>query len=219
MREKIEMSKKTLIIDYKVGNHQSVSSALNWLGYENLISRDIKEIKDADIFILPGVGAFSQAMQNLKKFDLIRILEDEVLSKGKPILGICLGMQVLAESSVEDGFHEGLGWIKGTVERIEAVKDCRVPHVGWSELLIKRRSPLFDRVESEPHYYFDHSYHFVCEKEFVSSTCFHGIELIASVQKDNVFGVQFHPEKSQTNGLKLFRSFFNYVESLETVVW
>jgi imidazole glycerol-phosphate synthase subunit HisH len=201
-----------LVIDYGVGNILSVLNALDFLGYKYKVSNKKEDIINSPAYILPGVGAFNQAMENLNKLEIIKTLENEILVKKKPILGICLGMQILADSSNENGYHEGLGWIKGNVVKMEASQKVRVPHVGWNDLSIKKENFLFKDTTSKPHFYFDHSFHFKCEKEFICATCSNGGEIIAAVQKENIYGVQFHPEKSQRNGLKMFRNFFNHIQ-------
>lgn len=205
------LKQNIVIIDYGVGNTHSVSNAVKYLDYKVKISSDEAVIKDADVLILPGVGAFDEAVKNLKQRNLDSILNEEVLVKKKPILGICVGMQMLATLSEENGIHEGLNWIEGKVVRFELPKDFTVPHVGWNEIKYKESSPLFIRNDEEPHFYFDHSYHFQTNPEYVSASCNYGIEVAAAVEKENIFGVQFHPEKSQTNGLKMFRGFINTV--------
>lgn len=201
--------KKIIIIDYGIGNVQSVANALARLDYDFTISCRRREIQTASSFILAGVGAFAEAMKNLKKLDLIDILNEEVNTKKKPILGICLGMQVLAESSEEGGLHKGLGWLKGKVVRFPKAKTPRIPHVGWNTLQVSDKRLLFDRTGADANYYFDHSYYFQGLKRHVLATCQYGVEFAAAVGKDNIYGVQFHPEKSQANGLKLLRSFFS----------
>ena len=198
-----------LIIDYKVGNNQSVMNALKLLGYEFSVSNKKEDIEKADVFIMPGVGAFSEAMKNINELGILETLKEQVLVKKKPILGICLGMQILAEQSEEYGLHKGLGWIKGEIKKLDEKKAVRVPHVGWNDIAMKKKTPLFEKTAEGADFYFDHSYHFVCDEEFIAATCQYGNEVVAAVQKDNIFGVQFHPEKSQSNGLKLFRSFFD----------
>lgn len=205
---------RVLVIDYNVGNHQSVINALNFLGYNFSVSGEKEDIAKASAFILPGVGAFAEAMNNLNKLGIIDVLSDEVLVKKKPIIGICLGMQILALDSGENGFHEGLGWIEGHVRKLEPQGNFRVPHVGWNTLNAIRKEPLFLRTQEHNSFYFDHSYHFECSKIYVSATSSNGMDFVAAVQKDNIFGVQFHPEKSQTTGLKFFRNFFNYLENI-----
>ncbi len=202
-----------LIIDYGVGNHLSVLNALDFLGYRYAVSNRREDIEEAQGFILPGVGAFGEAMQNLNRLDIVAVLKEQVAAKRKPLLGICLGMQLLAEDSEEKGTHKGLGLIKGHVVELKPAQKLRVPHVGWNSLKIRNKAPLFERTGTEPHFYFDHSYHFKCDPSCVSATCAYGEEITAAVQKDNIFGVQFHPEKGQSNGLKLFRGFFEYMKS------
>lgn len=204
-----------LLVDYKVGNHLSIINALRFLGYNFVVSNKKEDIENARSYILPGVGAFAEAMKNLKELGIIDTLSDQVLLHKKPILGICLGMQVFAESSEEKGFHRGLGWFKARVMRISSKKDLRIPHVGWNNIQIKKKDPLFSRMNEDVSFYFDHSYHFVCDDEFVSATADYGQRLTAGIQKENIFGVQFHPERSQNNGLRLLRGFFHYVENLK----
>ncbi|MBP9887400.1 MAG: imidazole glycerol phosphate synthase subunit HisH [Leptospiraceae bacterium] len=203
---------KICIVDYGVGNVYSVSNALSYLGYTRLkISDKENEIKNSDVILLPGVGAFDAAMRNLKLRNLDQILASEVIIKKKTILGICVGMQMLATTSEENGIHEGLNWIEGTVRKLKLPEKFPVPHVGWNNVIFQNQKPLFEKNQKSSHFYFDHSYFFDCDPIYISSWCDYGINVTASIQKDNIFGVQFHPEKSQTNGLKLFRSFFNSI--------
>lgn len=199
-----------LIIDYGVGNHLSIINALIFLGYKFKVSNKKKDIINARSYILPGVGAFSKAMNNLRELGLIEVLSEQILIQKKPILGICLGMQIFANDSEENGFYQGLGWIKGHVTKIKNKNGCKVPQVGWNNLEIAKKKPLFTKFDGSPHFYFDHSYHFSCKEEFISAKCWYGEDIIAAVQKENIFGIQFHPEKSQNNGLKLLRSFFEH---------
>jgi glutamine amidotransferase len=204
---------KIAIIDYGIGNIHSIKNAISYLGYENLIvTSNEKLISNSDVFILPGVGAFDEAMHNLRSKNLENILNEQVINLKKPILGICVGMQMLASYSEENGFHTGLDWIKGGVVKIQPPGEYAVPHVGWNDINIKIQSPLFSKSLNHSHFYFDHSFHFECDDMYVSAVCNYGVKLVAAVQFENIFGVQFHPEKSQTNGLKLFRSFFNFVK-------
>ncbi|MBN8703046.1 MAG: imidazole glycerol phosphate synthase subunit HisH [Bacteroidetes bacterium] len=208
------MSKKQkiVIIDYGVGNVHSVANAISFLGYSKLkISDKEIDINGADTLILPGVGAFDEAMRNLNKRNLHLILGENVLVKKKKILGICVGMQMLASYSEENGIHKGLDWIKGSVKKLEVSSPFSVPHVGWNDILIKKSAPLFDNCINMAHFYFDHSYHFETELSNIAAECDYGIKLTAAVQLENIFGVQFHPEKSQLNGLRMFRSFFNSI--------
>ena len=205
------MRGRVAIIDYGVGNIHSVSCALSFLGYHSRVTREHEFIRRADALILPGVGAFGQAMDNLEKFDLLRLLNEEVLYNKKPILGICLGMQIFGKSSEESPGCEGLGWIDFDVKSIPPQEHLKVPHVGWNTLQIESQKNLFSNIEDEPHYYFDHSYYADCQKENTFARCHYGNLLPAAVVKDNILGVQFHPEKSQRNGLKLFRNYFNHL--------
>lgn len=200
---------KILVIDYGVGNHQSVTNALNFLGYDFVVSGKKEDIVKAQYYIFPGVGAFGEAMKNLYSLGIIDCLQKEVLVKKKPILGICLGMQLLAEDSQENGYNKGLGWIKGHVVGLNKNNKFKIPHVGWNNVEVLIKEPLFSRSTVNAHYYFDHSFHFVCDEKYISAACRHGSRVVAAVQKDNIFGVQFHPEKSQNNGLRLIKDFLN----------
>lgn len=207
------MNKNTvLIIDYGVGNDQSVMNALSSLGYDFLVSNKKEDILGASAYILPGVGAFNEAMRNIKELKIEDLLREQVLAKKKPILGICLGFQVLASESEENGLHKGLGFIDGRVIRLVQKENVRIPHVGWNTLEIVKKEPLFSNIYSDnPSFYFDHSYQLVCDNSCVSAVTSYGDKIVSAIQKDNIFGTQFHPEKSQNNGLKLFRSFFNHI--------
>lgn len=201
-----------VIIDYGVGNTYSVANAINYLGYKKIkISSQEQDIRQADAIILPGVGAFDEAVRNLKDRMLHLILGEEVLVKKKPILGICVGMQLMAYGSEENGWHEGLSWIPGKVVKLKLPVSFAVPQVGWNNVFFTSRDPLFTRTPEHPNFYFDHSYHFETAPVHRMAWCDYGIEVTAAVQDKNIFGVQFHPEKSQTNGLKLFRGFFNAI--------
>lgn len=207
------MNKPTIvIIDYGIGNTHSVSNAIKYLDYKNIIiSDDENIIHKADALILPGVGAFEECIGNLKNRKLDIILNEAVIVNKKPILGICVGMQLMATYSEENGLHNGLDWIKGSVKKINVPKPLAVPHVGWNDVSNKNESILFNSNPENANFYFDHSYHFVCDEQYVSGYCDYGTRITAAVERENIFGVQFHPEKSQNNGLKLFRSFFNSI--------
>lgn len=201
-----------VIIDYGVGNTHSVSNAISYLGYKKLRISDSEElIKKADALILPGVGAYEEAVKNLRDRNLEQLLNEEVLVKKKPILGICVGMQMLAEGSEENGWHDGLNWMKGKVKKLNLPEKFAIPHVGWNNITIENKEPMFNRIVNDSNFYFDHSYYFDCDDEIMAAWCDYGVKVTAAVQKDNIFGVQFHPEKSQTNGLKFFRGFFNSI--------
>jgi glutamine amidotransferase len=208
----MNLKQKIVIVDYGVGNTHSVSNAISHLGYSKLkITDEATVIADADALILPGVGAFEEAVRNLKSRGLDKVLNEQVLVKKKPILGICVGMQMLATISEENGVHEGLNWIPGTVKRLELPPSFAVPHVGWNDVHIKQTEPLFERNPDHSNFYFDHSYHFECDDKYVAAYCDYGAKVTAAVQRDNIRGVQFHPEKSQVSGLRFFRSFFNSI--------
>lgn len=208
------MTKTIVIIDYGMGNLTSVENALKFLGYIPQISSNSDQIVAADAILLPGVGAFAPAMENLERLGLISVLSEQVLEKGIPFLGICLGMQLIAASSTEMGVHKGLGWIKARVEELRPANKLAVPHVGWNNIRVISSAPLFTNLPPETHYYFDHSFHMVCDDvRDVAAVCSYGGDLVAAVQQSNIFATQFHPEKSQTMGLKLLRNFLNYVES------
>ena len=201
-----------VIIDYGVGNTYSVSNAINRLGYRKIkISDNERVISEADALILPGVGAFETCASNLRERHLDKILNEQVLMKQKPILGICVGMQLLATHSEENGLHNGLNWIAGKVIKLELPPQYAVPHVGWNNVKINAKERIFNNIVDESNFYFDHSYYFDCADEHVAAFCDYGVKVTAAIQRNNIFGVQFHPEKSQINGLKLFRSFFNSI--------
>jgi len=203
---------RIVIVDYGAGNIGSVRNALNVLNYTNVkLCSDRHIIESSDAIILPGVGAFSECVSNLKSRNLDLILEEVVLNKSKPLLGICVGMQLLADYSEEGGIHEGLGWIPGAVTRLCPDDNLVVPHVGWNSIKIRKNSPLFVLHSEEPDFYFDHSYNFACSEDYKLAQSTYGCNITAAVNKGNIFGVQFHPEKSHRNGLKLFRSFLTYL--------
>lgn len=199
------------IVDYGMGNLGSVANAFARLGVPCETTADPARLRAARAIVLPGVGAFRAAMQNLRSRGLDQALDDEVRGRGKPFLGICLGLQLIAEDSTEHGFERGLGWIPGHVERLAPVQQP-VPHVGWNELRPVAASPLFDKVGGGAHFFFDHSYHLRCPAELVTARCDYGGDWVAAVQKDHIHAVQFHPEKSQRNGLRLLRNFTRWLE-------
>lgn len=205
--------KRIGIVNYGMGNLKSVYNALKFLGYEALICDHGQELASVEGIVLPGVGAFGQAMKNLAERELKHRLTEEVIEKKKPFLGICLGMQLIAEESVEGGRHEGLGWLSGKVINLTPEGKLPVPHVGWNSVDMIKTRPLFQNIQNGRDYYFDHSYEFKCPEEYVTATCHYGGEVVAAIQKDNILATQFHPEKSQVNGLRVLRNFLNYVES------
>ena len=199
------------IIDYGVGNLFSLKSSLNAIGEEALVTRDQAELDRADHIILPGVGAFGDAAQKLRDTGMFQAVLDQA-AKGKPILGICLGMQLLFERSLEYGEHAGLGLIPGEVRDIRTAipGNLAVPHMGWNGLhfpLDRARSPLFAGLAEGEHVYFVHSFAgFDCKGQCIATTEY-GAELTAAVQNGNVYGAQFHPEKSGETGLKILKNF------------
>ncbi len=198
------------IIDYGMGNLRSVQKALEAVGASATITQSPKDIEKAEKVVLPGVGAMGPAMERLKALRLISCIQETVAS-GKPFLGICLGLQLLFESSTEGGLVEGLGVFAGGVERFSVSK---VPHMGWNRVKIqKSRSRLFVGCPEGSHFYFCHSY-FVRPQDpsLVSTTTDYGVEFTSSVERDCVFGVQFHPEKSQSAGLKLLKNFLEVAQ-------
>lgn len=196
------------VIDYDAGNLKSVEKALEFLGEESCITRDHKEILAADKVVLPGVGAFGEAMGHLKKYGLDKVIH-EVVSRQTPFLGICLGLQLLFESSEESPGVEGLRILKGRIVRIPAAQGLKVPHIGWNDLHFPVRGRLFDGIGSDaPYVYFVHSYYLQAEDEgIVTATTEYGVQIHASVEKGNVFACQFHPEKSADVGMKILRNF------------
>lgn len=197
------------IVDYGVGNLFSLKSSFEQVGADTIITPDPEVIKKADKILLPGVGAFGDAAEKLKKTGLGDLIIDEV-NKGKPLLGICLGMQLLFEKSYEYGEHEGLGLIKGEIRPIADVipKDLKIPHIGWNSLGFKGDvSPIFKNIKDGDFVYFVHSYYGTNCQENTIATTEYGAELTAAVQNKNVFGCQFHPEKSGNVGLNILRGF------------
>ena len=196
------------IIDYGMSNLGSIKNMLKKLGYPSEISSNPEKILSAEKLILPGVGNFKQAMDNLKKYKLVEPVLQKIFD-GAPLLGICLGMQLLADHS-DEGNVAGLGIISGDVVRMKVERPLRIPHMGWNQVNYKLDCPLFngfDEFEETP-FYFVHSYHFTCFNEENSvAVSEHGNNFTSAVQKDNIFGVQFHPEKSHKYGMKLFHNF------------
>ena len=192
------------IIDYGAGNLFSVKNALDFLGYENKITSSADDLKAADKLILPGVGAFPDAMRMLGESGLIGVIKEQV--QNKPLLGICLGMQMLFEKGYEFGETDGLGLIEGSV-KLMTPKDLAIPHIGWNSLEFNEPCKLLDNVKNGEYVYFVHSYAAECPSEFVATYCDYGMKVPALVQNGNVYGAQFHPEKSGETGLNILRSF------------
>jgi glutamine amidotransferase len=196
------------IVDYGMGNVRSVYNALDLLGAEVTISSDPAEVARAERLILPGVGAFGLAMQYLRESGLQDALNESVLERGTPILAICLGMQLLAQDSHEHGQHAGLGWLPGQVRHFDAIGDLRVPHVGWNAITPQEDGALFRNLGPKREFYFVHSYYFTTQDPaIIAATTTYGHEFVSAVQRGNIFGTQFHPEKSQDAGLRVLRNF------------
>ena len=196
------------IIDYGVGNLFSLKSSLDMIGAESVITNDKETIKKADKIILPGVGAFRDARKKLSEDGLDKLVIEEV-KNGKPIMGICLGMQMLFEKSYEYGEYEGLGLLKGSIKPIADVigEGLSIPHIGWNPLIIKKESPILKYVKEGECVYFVHSYYAADCDESVASVSEYGAYLTASVSLGNVHGCQFHPEKSGKTGLNILKAF------------
>jgi len=199
-----------VIIDYGMGNLHSVLKAFKRLRIEAKVSSDIADIQEADKLILPGVGHFKSGMDNLAQRNLIPTLNEEVQDKGKPILGICLGMQLFTNSS-EEGNASGLGWLDAETIQFsfpEDEKKLRVPHIGWNSLEFENSSVLYEGMSDNPSFYFVHSYYVKSNySEDVAATTDYGFNFTSSMVKNNIFATQFHPEKSHDDGLKLLRNF------------
>ena len=199
--------KKVCIIDYGSGNVTSVKNALEYLGVSTSVSNSKSIINNSSHIILPGVGSYATPLQKLKKKVDLNFLEKQVLEKGKFFLGICVGMQILSTTGNEFVESKGLNWIPGTVKKINS-KNLILPHVGWNNLRIKAKNPLVEKNKILNNFYFVHSYKFTCKnKKNIIAQVKYGEIFDAVIQKDNIFGVQFHPEKSQKQGLEILKNF------------
>ena len=197
------------IIDYDAGNIKSVEKAFALLGEEVVLSRDREEILSADRVVLPGVGSFGDAMGNLNRYGLVSVIH-EFAEKQIPFLGICLGLQLMFEESEESPGVEGLGLLKGKILHIPKQEGLKIPHMGWNSLHIQNQGRLFDGIPEETYVYFVHSYYLKAdEPSVVKATTEYSTQIHASVEKGNLFGCQFHPEKSSTMGLKMLENFTN----------
>ena len=195
------------IIDYDAGNLRSVEKALLSMGQESIITRDFKQILSADKVILPGVGAFGDAMDKLRKYELDKVIH-EVADKKTPFLGICLGLQLLFEGSDESQGVEGLHVLDGKILRIPDKEGLKIPHIGWNSLELQNDGRLFAGIQGNPYVYFVHSYYLEAkDPSIVKATTDYSVRIHASVEKDNVFACQFHPEKSGSLGLQLLKNF------------
>jgi glutamine amidotransferase len=206
--------KNIIIIDYNCGNILSIKRALNKMNLNSKLSRDMTEISNATHLILPGVGAFGSAMSLLTKYKLIEPIKKHV-KKNKPLLGICLGMQLLLTKSFEFGEFDGLNFIEGTVEKItdQTKKKIKTPHIGWSEIYFEKEKKIFEKFDKKI-FYFIHSYIAITKNKenTIAYTEFEDLKLPAIIKNKNIYGFQFHPEKSHTTGLELIKDFFEKIK-------
>lgn len=194
------------IINYGLGNLQSVKNALDFLNVPSMVVADPKDLEEAERIILPGVGAFGKGMENLRQAGFVQALNRHVIEQRKPFLGICLGMQLICKKSYEEGEFEGLGWIDAEVVRFK--DNVLVPHVGWNNVDCNGKSLLFRGGATQQTFYFVHSFYpNVVDSSLVTGWCEYGVRFAAAIEKENIFAVQFHPEKSQTEGLEILRKF------------
>lgn len=196
------------IVDYGMGNVRSLQNAFEYLGSDVIITADPKELEAAERIVLPGVGAFGDAMTAIRERQLEPVLTRQALEVKKPMLGICLGMQLFAKRSVEHGEHQGLGWIDAEIRRLDVKRPLKVPHVGWNDLHFSADDWLFKGIRpGQANFYFVHSFHMVCHHpaDLIATTDY-GVSVTAVVRSGNLVAAQFHPEKSQDNGLKMLEN-------------
>ena len=199
-----------VVVDYGMGNLRSVQKGFEKVGSNAIISRNPDEIMSADRLVLPGVGAFPECMRNLSRLDLIDPIL-EFMQSGRPFLGICLGLQLLFDESEEFGFHEGLKLVPGTVKSFDRNMGLKIPHMGWNQVYFRKDVPIFRGIQDGSFFYFVHSYYVVPNQESdIAAETDYGIKFTCAIARDNVFAVQFHPEKSQENGLKLLTNFSSF---------
>ena len=199
------------VIDYGMGNLKSVARALESLHAAVTVTDKARDLEAADRIVLPGVGAFGEGIRNLRRLGLVDVLDDQVRRRGKPFLGICLGMELLAQDGREHGDHTGLGWIDATAVPFEGGDALKAIHIGWNDVVPSDGAPLFAGLGPSPNFYFVHGYHLVCrDPSVVAATTEYGQRVVAAVQRGNIAGVQFHPEKSQETGLALLRHFLRW---------
>jgi len=201
------MKPKIVIIDYGMGNLRNVQKGFEKIGFEARLTRNKNEIGRASAIVLPGVGAFKDCMENLEKYGLVEILLRSI-EKGKPYLGICLGLQILFSESEEFGSHKGLDLIQGKVVRFVPDPEHKVPHMGWNTIEKEKEGPMLQGIESGDFFYFVHSYYVIPDKtQWISSFTTYGKPFVSSIWKENLFATQFHPEKSQQKGLRILENF------------
>ncbi len=195
------------IVDYQMGNLRSVQKGFERVGHDAVITSDRDTLARAEKIVLPGVGAFADAIGELRRRELVDPLR-EMIAAGKPLLGICLGLQLLFDVSYEDGCHEGLGVIAGEVRRFELPPEFKVPHMGWNQSQILCQTPILDSIGNGTHFYYVHSYHVVPkDRDVVAIEAEYHRPFCAAIWRDNVFATQFHPEKSQADGLRILKNF------------
>jgi glutamine amidotransferase len=206
---------KLAIINYGMGNLRSVANAFAAIGCEAEITDRPEDLRSAERIVLPGVGAFGDGMSNLRAGGWVEVMEEEVRDKGKPFIGLCLGMQLLATNGTEHGSHRGLNWIPGLSERLASDDEqLRVPHIGWNDVRFTNKDSLYSDLGDSQVFYFVHSYVLRPEDaSVVTATCDYGTEWAASVEKENIYATQFHPEKSHKAGLKLLQNFLEHSAS------
>ncbi len=205
------MKKKVCIIDYGLGNVNSVQNAFKMLRVDAVISGSRDDIQNSTHLILPGVGSFAQAMKNLEERKLVGLITDEVIKRKKNILGLCLGMQLFATTGYEYGEHKGLNFIEGKVEIIDnSLSKLRLPHIGWNNVKLVGKHKLTKDFVGDPIFYFVHSYCFVPkDRSVITGVCDYGEEIVAIIEHDNIFGTQFHPEKSHADGIQILKNFLS----------
>jgi glutamine amidotransferase len=198
-----------------MGNIRSLQNALNYLGYDSKVTSIPEEIQTSNILILPGVGSFGQAMKNINNYGLKDVITEVAINKGIPFLGICLGLQLLANCGEEDGINSGLGLIPGKVLKFKSNK-IRLPHIGFNSLKYRNKSSnIFQNIQNNSDFYFVHSFYYECQNESnIIGTTEYGDEFVSAINKDNIYGFQFHPEKSQSNGLLLLNNFIKASEKI-----
>ena len=198
---------KIVIVDYGMGNIRNVQRGFERAGFNARVTRSKKEIEKASGIVLPGVGAFKDCMVNLDRYHLIESILRSI-EKGKPYMGICLGLQILFSESEEFGLHKGLGVVKGRVVKFRPDPEHKVPHMGWNTVEMKKEVPMLKEIQGGDFFYFVHSYYVAPDdKEWTATTTHYGISFTSSIWKDNIFATQFHPEKSQEKGLKILEAF------------
>jgi imidazole glycerol-phosphate synthase subunit HisH len=208
--ERTEFDGMIVVIDLGSGNPGSVINMLRYLGVESVASCDVEAIRRAEKVILPGVGSFDTGMSALERLELLPVLQERIIGRSVPLLGICLGMQMLTLRS-DEGILPGLGWIQGETKRFRfdsPAPSYRIPHMGWNVAMPVKKSVLFDGLDSQARFYFVHSYHVVCERnEDIVASTHYGYDFACCVANNNIAGVQFHPEKSHKYGLRLLKNF------------